>query len=407
MIHVIIGVGAAGITAAKTIRENDPDAAITMISTDEHVHSRCMLHRYLSHERNEDTLSFVELDFFETYRIQWRNGVSVRTIDTAEQVVVLNDNTCCSYDRLLIATGANSFIPPVGQFREANNVFGLRHLSDAQAIRSLADQANRILVVGSGLVGMDAAYAFLERGKDVTVVEMADRILPIQLNETAGNAYRTLFESHGCKFLLGKKASETHMNEAGAIDFVLLDDGTKIDCDLVIVAAGVRPAVECALDTPIHVDRFIQVSDTMETNCPNIYAAGDVTGLSGIWPNAMKQGQIAALNMCGIQAEYTDRYAMKNTMNFYGLVTLSLGRGVAEEGDIVLEEEDAHNYRRAIIRDGKLDSILLQGKIDYSGIYQYLIKNQIDLSGKEQDIFHLSFADFYGVKENGAYCYQI
>ena len=92
------------------------------------------------------------------------------------------------------------------------------------------------------------------------------------------------------------------MNEAGAIDFVLLDDGTKIDCDLVIVAAGVRPAVECALDTPIHVDRFIQVSDTMETNCPNIYAAGDVTGLSGIWPNAMKQGQIAALNMCGIQA---------------------------------------------------------------------------------------------------------
>lgn len=164
-----------------------------------------MLHRYLSHERNEDTLSFVEPDFFETYRIQWRNGVSVRTIDTAEQVVVLNDNTCCSYDRLLIATGANSFIPPVGQFREANNVFGLRHLSDAQAIRSLADQANRILVVGSGLVGMDAAYAFLERGKDVTVVEMADRILPIHLNETAGNAYRTLFESHGCKFLLGKK----------------------------------------------------------------------------------------------------------------------------------------------------------------------------------------------------------
>ena len=84
------------------------------------------------------------------------------------------------------------------------------------------------------------------------------------------------------------------------LDFVVLDDGTTIDCDLVIVAAGVRPAVECALDTPIHVDRFIQVSDTMETNCPNIYAAGDVTGLSGIWPNAMKQGQIAALNMCGI-----------------------------------------------------------------------------------------------------------
>lgn len=407
MKHVIIGVGAAGITAAKTLREKDPNCSITMISTDTHVHSRCMLHRYLSHERNEDTLSFVEPDFFETNRITWIKGAPVHTIDVEQKLVRLENGTSQPFDQLLIATGANSFIPPVGQFREANNVFGLRNLSDAQAIRPLADQADKILIVGSGLVGMDAAYAFLEQGKDVTVVEMADRILPIQLNETAGQAYKDLFEAHGCRFLLGKKTSETHMNDQGAIDFVSLDDGTRIDCDLVIVAAGVRPALECAQDTPIDIDRFIKVSDTMETSCPNIYAAGDVAGLSGIWPNAMKQGQTAALNMCGIHTVYEDRYAMKNTMNFYGLVTLSLGRGIAEEGDLVLEEEDAHNYRRAILRNGKLDSILLQGKIDYSGIYQYLIKNQIDLSGREADIFHLSFADFYGVKDNGGYQYQV
>lgn len=114
------------------------------------------------------------------------------------------------------------------------------------------------------------------------------------------------------------------MNSNGSIDYVLLDDGTRVDCDLVIVAAGVRPAVECVLDTPIEVDRFIKMSDTMETSCKDIYAAGDVTGLSGIWPNAMKQGQVAAMNMCGIKTLYEDRYAMKNTMNFYGLITLSL-----------------------------------------------------------------------------------
>ena len=89
------------------------------------------------------------------------------------------------------------------------------------------------------------------------------------------------------------------------------------------------------------------VDEFMQTGAKDVYAAGDVTGLSGIWPNAMKQGQMLRSICVGIQAEYTDRYAMKNTMNFYGLVTLSLGRGVAEEGDIVLEEEDAHNYRRA------------------------------------------------------------
>ena len=93
-------------------------------------------------------------------------------------------------------------------------------------------------------------------------------------------------------------------------------------------------------------------------------------------------------------------------MNLYGLVTHYLGRGTEEEGDVVLEQEDSHNYKRAILRNGKLDSILLQGSIDYSGIYQYLIKHKIDLSGMEKDVFHLSFADFYGVKENGGYCYQ-
>ncbi len=186
------------------------DAEILVISTDTHVHSRCMLHKYLSHERDEKTLSFVPEDFFETNHISWikdktvtsidteasvvilqdgskdherdektlsfvpedffeTNHISwikdktVTSIDTEASVVILQDGSKESYDRLLIATGAHSFIPPVGQFREANNVFGLRDLSDAQAIRPLADKAENILVVGSGLVGMDAAYAFLEQ----------------------------------------------------------------------------------------------------------------------------------------------------------------------------------------------------------------------------------------------------
>jgi NAD(P)H-nitrite reductase large subunit len=407
MIHVIIGAGAAGITAAKTIHKLEPEDSIIILSTDEYIHSRCMLHRYLSHERDEKTLSFVDPEFFDSDRITWVPKATVKTVETKERRVVLENGQSYAYDRLLIATGANSFMPPVGQFREAGNVFGLRHLTDAQKIREIADRSSNILIVGSGLVGMDAAYAFLEQKKNVTVVEMADRILPIQLNEKAGSAYKALFEEKGCRFLLGKQASETHMNEDGNIDMVILSDGTKVECDLVVVAAGVRPALECVQGTEIECDRFIKVSDTMQTSCPDVYAAGDVAGLSGIWPNAMKQGETAAYNMCGREKRYEDRYAMKNTMNFYGLTTLSLGRGQAEEGDTVLECEDARNYKRAIIRDGKLDSILLQGNIDYSGIYQYLIKNQIDLSGLKKDIFHLSFADFYGIDEKGAYCYNL
>lgn len=407
MKHVIIGVGAAGITAAKTIRSCDPQAEIVMISTDEYVHSRCMLHKYLSHERDEKTLNFVPEEFFEEQGITWMKEKRAAHIWTKAKNVQLEDDTVVHYDKLLIATGADSFLPPVGDFRNAKNVFGLRNLTDAQQIDRLADGAKEILVVGSGLVGLDAAYALLERGKHVTVVEMAERILPIQLDAAAGLQYQKLFEENGCTFLLGRKASETRMDENGNIIKVLLDDGTEIPCDLVIVAAGVRPAIACAQDGEIRAERFIETDEYMQTSASDVYAAGDVTGRSGIWPNAMKQGQTAAYNMCGMKVQYIDQYAMKNTINFYGLTTLSLGRGAAEEGDEVIVYEDHENYKKAILRNGKLDSILLQGEIDYSGIYQYLIKQEIDLAEKKERIFQLSFADFYGTEEDGQYTYQM
>ncbi len=403
MKHVIIGVGAAGITAAKTIRSLQPDAEILMVSEDIHVHSRCMLHRYLSHERDEAGLSFIPDHFFDENNIQWISGEKVNRVIPEENRIRSASGRSISYDKLLIATGANSFIPPVGDFREAVNVFGLRHLSDAQKINAAAEEAERILIVGSGLVGMDAAYSFLELGKEVTVVEMADRILPIQLDETAGNAYRKLFEDHGCRFITGKSASGTVMNEEKCITSVSLNDGTEIPCDLIIVAAGVRAAIECVQGSQVKAERFIEVNDYMQTTVSNIFAAGDAAGLSGIWPNAQKQGQTAAYNMCGQPVKYVDRYAMKNTMNFYGLTTLSLGRGVADEGDEVIISEDSRNYRKAIIRNGCLDSILLQGRIDYAGIYQYLIKNKIDITDKKDYIFDVDFAEYYGIQKDGQY----
>lgn len=407
MMYVILGVGAAGISAAKTIRQHDKDASVIMISSDRYVHSRCMLHKYISGERDEKTLSFVPEGFFEEENIYWYPETCASQIDTDGQNVILDDGTKIHYDKLLIATGADSFIPPVGDFRTASNVYGLRNLSDAQAIRERGKTAGKVLVIGAGLVGLDAAYGFLEEGKDVTVVEMAERILPLQLDACAGKEYQKLFEQAGCRFLLGRKAEQTVLDGENAVRTVILDDGTEIGCDLVIVAAGVRPAIACVKGSHIFADRFIQVDEYMQTTCKNVYAAGDVTGIAGIWPNAMKQGAVAGSNMCGIRQQYLDRYGMKNTINFFGLTTLSLGRGVEADGDEVVVREDRRNYKRAIIRDGKLDSILLQGDIDYSGIYQYLIKNGMELGDKKGRIFDLSFADYFGVLDDGQYEYQL
>lgn len=407
MEYVILGAGAAGITAAKTIRKADKNGKITVISTDTQVHSRCMLHKYLSHERDAAGISFVDPDFFEKNQITWLQGKTVNRLDTQGKKVYTDQGDEVSYDRLLIATGAESFIPPVGNLREAENVFGLRHLRDAQAIDELAKNAENIVIIGSGLVGLDAAYGLMETGKKVSIVEMADQILPVQLDKTAAFEYQKRFEEAGARFYLGRKAADTIMGEDKNIHEIVLDNGEKLACDLIIVAAGVRSAVAGMEGEGIVIDRGIKVDDYLQTGAEGVYAAGDVTGLSGIWPNAQKQGETAALNMCGSHVEYTDRYAIKNTINFFGLVSMCVGVILPQEGDVVIAREDSRNYKRVVLRDGKVVGVLLQGDISHGGIWQYLIKNQISISGIKKDIFDLNFGDFYGIKDNGEYQWRM
>ncbi|NBH72070.1 NAD(P)/FAD-dependent oxidoreductase [Clostridiaceae bacterium] len=407
MKYVIIGAGVAGIEAAKAIRSQDSTGEILMISQDTHVHSRCMLHKFIAGERDEKGLDFTEKDFFEKYRIHWQKGVQVQKVCPDDKHLLLDNGETVPYGQLLLAGGANSFIPPVGELQKASNVYGLRNLSDAQAIVDEAKDAEHVLVIGSGLVGLDAAYGLLERGKKLTVVEMADRILPVQLDAHATGAYQAAFEKAGVRFVLGRKASEAVCEADGKIHKVVLDNGTELPCDLIIVAAGVRPALACLDGSGIACGRGVTVDPFMRTSVPGIFAAGDITGLSGIWPNAADQGRIAGKNMCGQKAEYTDTYAVKNTINFFGLVTLCVGRILAEEGDDVRVREDRRVYQRVLLKDGKVQGVLLQGNIAGAGTWQYLIKNQIDVSGIKKDIFSLNYADFYHVGERGKYEWNI
>lgn len=408
MKQVIIGAGAAGIKAAQTIRSLDSACEIVVISRDDQIHSRCMLHKYLSGERNEKEINFVPEDFFQSNRIQWLKGKAITSLNCAEQRVKLDDGSMVAYDNLLLATGAYYLMPPIPGFREAGNVFGFRDLSDAQAIDRMAKPGRQVVIVGSGLVGMDAAYALMERGISPVVVEMANRIIPLQLDFTGANAYQKLFEQHGCQFRLASKAADTRRDEEGQIRAVVLDNGEELACDFVIVAAGVKPEVRFLENCGVETERSIKVDEYLRTTVPHVYAAGDVSGLSAIWPNAMKQGMTAAKNMCGDHARYDDTYAMKNTMNFFGLASLCIG-DINHMGDHteMVTAEDRKNYKKALVEHGRLQSILLQGDISGSGIYQYLIKNQIPLPVDGKDIFKLSFAEFYDFDgETGKYIWN-
>lgn len=402
MKHVIIGAGAAGIAAARTIRQQRSEDEIVIISSDAHVHSRCMLHKYISGERVEQTLSFVPEHFFQERDIRWCKAVTINGIDTDKKEVMYSSGTQ-SYDKLLIATGAVSVIPPIGQLRTAGNVFGLRDLPDAQKIRQKAKQAQNVVVIGAGLVGLDAVYGLLEMGKKPVVVEMADTVLAMNLDRHGAHAYQKKFEEAGCSFHLGRKVSDTVCNASGDVSGIVLDTGEQLACDMVIVAAGVRPATSLLAESDIVVDRSIVVNEYLATNIPDVYAAGDVAGLSGIWPNAQKQGQVAGYNMCGIPMVYQDTFAVKNTVNFFDMLSLSVGQREPSEGDTVVIREDRNCYEKYIMHDDVVVGILLQGDISGSGFWQYLIKNKIHVGEIDKPVWKLSFADFYGVAETGEY----
>lgn len=406
MRYVIIGAGIAGTEAAKAIRTEDEAAEIIIISADTKVHSRCMLHKYISGERDEAGLDFTEDNFFEKYKIQWKPGIKVTEVCPDAREAVLDDGERISYDRLLIANGSDSVIPPVGELRKASNVFGLRNLSDAQAIVKAAENAKKILIIGSGLVGLDAAYGLLEMKKQITIVEMAPQILPVQLGPHGAKAFQEKFEEAGCRFILGRRAEQASCGDDGRIHKVVLDDGQEVPCDMIIVAAGVRASCGYLEGSGIVCDRGVKVDSHMRTSVENVYAAGDITGLSGIWPNAAAQGIAAGKNMAGAEAKYTDTYAIKNTINFFGLVSLCIGRIKEEEGDDIREKEDRKQYKRVILRDGKVQGIQLLGDISNAGFWQYLIKNEVDISGVKKDVFHISYADFYGIDEKGKYVWE-
>lgn len=405
---VIIGAGAAGIFAAQTLRDFKPQAVITVISTDEHVHSRCMLHKYLGHERDIQGISFVPADFFERNNIVHIPCETVDRIDTEGKTVYFGDGFSVPYDKLLIATGAGFFIPPIPHFREAPNVYGFRDLSDAMAIDEAFGRGKRVFIVGSGLVGLDAASALCERGAEITIAEMAPRVMPLQTDDYAAGAYQRAFEAHGCRFVLGVGAADAVVDEAGNITEVILSTGEHVPCDFIIMAAGVRPRIQLAQASGIAADRGITVDDHLRTSAADVYAAGDCTGLSGVWPDAMEQGKTAARNMAGLDEVYERPYPFKNTSNFFGITMLSVGRLDLTEGAEVLVHRTPKEYKKAVIKDGKLTGYLSMGDISNSGLYLHLIKNSVDISGKLDHIFRLTFADFYGINEkNGEYVYTV
>ena len=396
--YVVVGASAAGINAVQKLRELKPDASITLISKDEFIYSRCILHHYLESIRDIPQLSFVEPDFIDKNRIDWKSGVGVESINTVEKTLTLTDSQTISYEKLLLATGASTFFPPIPGLRETENVVGLRNLEDAQFIKEKAKDSKNIIVIGAGLVGIDAVAGLLHTSVKITMIETQNRMLPMQLDEKAAKTYQEAFQNAGLVQYYETKVESVAANKDGRVESIQLSSGVQLDCDLVIVAAGVRANVDYLKETPIEVDKYGLVFGAFgQTNVPDIYGAGDVSGRMPIWPAAVKEGIIAASNMAGHLIEMTDFFASKSTMNFLGIATMSLGSPYPPDETFTVDEmkDNRGNYKKIIHKDGIIHGAIIQGDLSYTGVLTQIIKEKIPIHKIEKPIFEIDYSDFF------------
>jgi NADPH-dependent 2,4-dienoyl-CoA reductase/sulfur reductase-like enzyme len=305
---VIIGAGAAGGAAAEMLRREGYHGSITLIGADESLpYDRPNLSKdYLAGNAPEEWIPLRPPEFYREQKIDALTNTTVTSIDTKAKQVTLSDGRSLGYGALLLATGAHPLrltIPGA----DLPHVFYLRTLTDSRRIIEKAKNAKRAVVIGSSFIGLEVAWSLRERKLDVAVVGRESVPLGKVVGTEMGNLVRETHEGHGVKFHLGRTPVAIHDR------FVQLDDGTKLDCDLVVVGVGVRPNTQLAEEAGLATDNGVLVNEFLETNVPGIFAAGDIAR----WPDprvgrirvehwvvAQRQGQIAARNILGAREPF-------------------------------------------------------------------------------------------------------
>ena len=407
MAYVVVGASAAGINAAKTLREINKDIEIILVSKDEYVYSRCILHHFLDGRRDIEDLDFSPGEFFKKYDIKWMKGVEVTGIDTKEKKLKLDNGEDLPYEKVVLATGASSFLPPIENLRTANNVIGLRNLDDAIRIKEIAPKVKNIIILGAGLVGVDAMAGLLDYDAKVTMIEMGDRILPLQLDHYAANVYIERLKEEGVDFRFNVRAEKVIVDENNNPVAIKLNTGEEVPGELIIACTGVRSNVGFLEGSGIECDKFGLIFNPKgETNVKDVYGAGDISGRNPIWPTAVKEGLIAANNMCNKDIYMEDFFGSENTMNFCGVATMSLGT-VIKPDDTYEEavEIKGKDYKKIIHKNGTIYGAIVQGDLSYVGVLTQLIKDKINIDRVKKPIFQIDYSDFFNEKENLEFVY--
>ena len=373
MKYVIIGNSAAGIGAVEGIRQIDKQGEITIITNEpHHTYSRPLISYLLLGKVTKEKMKYRQDAFYNDNNCTLLAGSTVTEIKPDKKRIVLWDGRIIPYDRLLLATGSTAFVPPFLGLDSVENKFTFMSLSDAEGLDRALDDKKHVLIVGAGLIGLKCAEGILNRVSQVTVIDMAPRILPNVLDDEGASEVQAHLEGRGIKFMLSCGVRHFDKNTA------ILENGDKIDFDILVLAVGVRPNT-VLLNGIVEIDKGIVINSRSETTSPHIYAAGDCTQtldascgqnkIMALLPNAYMQGEAAGINMAGGKKAF-DKVIPMNAVGFFGLHIITAGN---YNGDTYTKKENG-GYKCLFYSNNRLNGYILIGDVEKAGIYTSLIR---------------------------------
>ena len=394
---VMVGNGMAGVRALEELFKLAPDAYhVTVFGAEPHPnYNRILLSPVLAGEQTLDEIILNPLSWYQEHGITLHLNRKVTRIDRQRRVVIADDGTEAEYDRLLLATGSNPFILPIPG-KDLDGVIGYRDIHDTNSMIDAAARYRHAVVIGGGLLGLEAANGLKLRGMDVTVVHLSDWLLERQLDRTAGKLLQTSLEARGLKFLLPKHTAELLGGEDGRVKAVRFKDGEEIPADLVVMAAGIRPNATLAEESGLYCNRGVVVNDTMQTYDPRIYAVGECANHRGIAYGLVaplyEQARVVANHLAGFGIAKYQGSVTSTKLKVTGIDLFSAGEfmGGGNTEEILLSDPMGGVYKKLVIQDNKLVGACLYGDTSDGAWYFQLIREGHDIHEMRD---HLMFGE--------------
>ena len=387
---VVVGNGMASLRFLERLTEGAPGRYdVTCIGAEPvAAYNRVLLSSLLGGEVDEAACAFRELDWYASHGIRLITGAPVTAIDRASGLAVVGKSHVLPFDKLVLAVGSTPIrLPKPGM--DLPGIITFRDLADVAAIRKAAVEHARAIVIGGGLLGLEAAVGLARLGVDTTLLHVMDRLMERQLDHEAAGLVKRAMEARGVKVLL--KADTASVEGDGRVERLILSDGTVLPADLVVMSVGVRPAVALAHEAGLEIGRGIKVDDRMATSDPRIFALGECAEhrgqIYGLVEPAYEHADTLARHLAGEEARYQGT-ALATSLKVSGLPVFSAGVVDTPEGTeaIVMRDHGAGLYRKLLVAEGRLIGAVFVGDIGEQGWCKQLIRTGEPVAEHIEDI---------------------